>query len=217
MKKSQNFLKCLKEFDVSTVKESLIQKIRKDYLAKPEFNIAAVTKISTPAGCMCTWIIALSSYQKVYKNIVPKKAKLKEVSAAAEEAKSILDEKLAGVRAAQDKVDTLNSQAGKLKDEKVGLESKIKRDQGRMGRAEKLVVLLKDEGIRWKETVAILEDEINKLIGDVFLSCACISYFGGFTGIYRNELTTKWCHECIERDIPAGEDFSLVKVMGDPV
>ena len=166
---------------------------------------------------MCTWIIALSSYQKVYKNIVPKKAKLKEVSAAAEEAKSILDEKLAGVRAAQDKVDTLNSQAGKLKDEKAGLESKIKRDQGRMGRAEKLVVLLKDEGIRWKETVAILEDEINKLIGDVFLSCACISYFGGFTGSYRNELTTKWCHECIERDIPAGEDFSLVKVMGDPV
>ena len=46
MKKSQNFLKALKEFDVSTIKESLIQKIRKDYLAKPEFNIAAVTKIS---------------------------------------------------------------------------------------------------------------------------------------------------------------------------
>ena len=54
-----------------------------------------------------------------------------------------------------------------------------------MMRAEKLVVLLKDEGIRWKETVAILEDQIHKLIGDVFLSCACISYFGGFTGVYR--------------------------------
>lgn len=86
-----------------------------------------------------------------------------------------------------------------------------------MTRAEKLVVLLKDEGIRWKETVAVLEDEINKLIGDVFLSCACISYFGGFTGQYRNELTTKWTYECIERGIPAGEEFNLVKVMGDPV
>lgn len=182
MKNSQTFLKNLKDFDVSQVKESVIQKIRKEYLAKPDFNPATVSRLSVPAGAMCTWIIALSSYQIVYKKIVPKKAKLKEVSAAAEEAKAILDEKLAGVRAAQEKVDTLNAKAGELKDEKASLEAKIKRDQGRMTRAEKLVVLLKDEGIRWKETVAVLEDEINKLIGDVFLSCACISYFGGFTG-----------------------------------
>jgi hypothetical protein len=44
--------------------------------------------------------MALSSYQIVYKKIVPKKQKLAEVSKAAEEAKAILDEKLAGVRAA---------------------------------------------------------------------------------------------------------------------
>lgn len=100
MKNSQGFLKSLKEFDVSTVKESVIQKIRKEYLSKPDFNPATVTRLSVPAGAMCTWIIALSSYQIVYKKIVPKKAKLKEVSAAAEEAKAILDEKLAGVRAA---------------------------------------------------------------------------------------------------------------------
>jgi len=51
----------------------------------------------------------------------------------------------------------------------------------------------------------------------VFLSCACISYFGGFTGTYRAELTAKWTHECLERGIPTGEDFSLIKIMGDPV
>jgi dynein heavy chain 1 len=100
MKKTQPFLAALKTFDVSTVKESLIQKIRKEYLSKPDFNQAAVSRLSVPAGAMCTWIIALSSYQIVYKKIVPKKAKLKEVSSTAEEAKSILDEKLAGVRAA---------------------------------------------------------------------------------------------------------------------
>ena len=65
--------------------------------------------------------------------------------------------------------------------------------------------------------MAVLEEQINQLIGDVFLSCACISYFGGFTGDYRTELTSKWTHECIERGIPTGEEFSLIKVMGDPV
>jgi hypothetical protein len=38
------------------------------------------------------------------------------------------------------------------------LENRIKRDKARMNRAEKLVVLLKDEGIRWTSTVATLED-----------------------------------------------------------
>lgn len=52
----------------------------------------------------------------------------------------------------------------------------------RMRRAEKLVVLLADEGVRWKETVEIISDQIIKLVGNVFLSCACISYFGAFTG-----------------------------------
>lgn len=111
MKKTQVFLKSLKEFDVSTVKETTITKIRKDYLSRPEFNPAAMAKLSVPAGQLCTWVIALSNYQIVWKKIVPKKKKLAEVSAAAEEAKAILDEKLAGVRAAQEKVNKLNEQA----------------------------------------------------------------------------------------------------------
>lgn len=116
MKSTQAYLKNLKEFDISTVSEKLITRIRKDFLSKPEFTVANMSKISVPAGAMCTWVLALSSYQLVYKKIVPKKAKLAEVSKAAEEAKAILDEKLAGVRAAQEKVDELNANAQKLKD-----------------------------------------------------------------------------------------------------
>ena len=100
MRKTQPFLKSLKEFDVSTIKESLITKIRKEYLAKPEFNVKDMTRLSQPCGAMCTWVIALASYQVVYKKIVPKKQKLAIVSKEAADAKAILDEKLAGVRAA---------------------------------------------------------------------------------------------------------------------
>ena len=69
--------------------------------------------------------------------------------------------------------------------EKERLEFQMARDTARMGRAEKLVVLLADEGIRWKDTVAQLELDITDLVGNVFLSCACISYFGAFTGTFR--------------------------------
>jgi len=72
MKKTQPFLKALKEFDVSTIKESLINKVRKDYLSKGEFEPKKMANLSVPAGAMCTWVCALSSYQIVYKKIVPK-------------------------------------------------------------------------------------------------------------------------------------------------
>ena len=101
MKATQFFLKSLKEFDISKVSEKVITKIRKEYLTKEEFKPAAMAKVSVPAGHLCTWVMALSNYQIVYKKIVPKQQKLAEVSKAAEEAKAILDEKLAGVRAAQ--------------------------------------------------------------------------------------------------------------------
>ena len=86
-----------------------------------------------------------------------------------------------------------------------------------MVRASKLVILLKDEGIRWKETIVTINGEIERLVGNVFLSCACISYFGPFTGTYRVKLVSSWVEECLELKIPTSEDFDLVKVLGDPV
>lgn len=69
------------------------------------------------------------------------------------------------------------------------LEATIERCTAQLGRAETLVVLLADEGIRWKETVEKIQVEIDNLVGNVFLSCACIAYYGGFTGEYRKMLT----------------------------
>jgi dynein heavy chain len=86
-----------------------------------------------------------------------------------------------------------------------------------MRRAEKLVVLLADEGVRWKETVEIISGQIERLVGNVFLSCACISYYGAFTGQYREMLVENWLEGCKERNIPTDEKFSLVDIMGDPV
>lgn len=43
-----------------------------------------------------------------------------------------------------------------MQDEKDKLERDMDRDSKRMMRAEKLVVLLADEGVRWSETVEVI-------------------------------------------------------------
>jgi dynein heavy chain len=101
--------------------------------------------------------------------------------------------------------------------EKAELEFTLDRDKNRMVRAEKLVVLLADEGVRWKTTVENIQGDIERLVGNVFIACACISYFGAFTGQYREMLVEQWVTGCLEKSIPTSQDFSLVTTLGDPV
>jgi dynein heavy chain len=106
---------------------------------------------------------------------------------------------LDGVQKIKDVVAKLEADCQQMQDEKEELEFNMDRSSKRMGRANKLVVLLADEGVRWKETVETIQEEIDRLVGNVFLSCACISYFGAFTGLYRDKLVEKWVEGCLER------------------
>lgn len=55
----------------------------------------------------------------------------------------------------------------------------------RLDRAGKLISGLADEGVRWQATADQLQSQTELLVGDVFLSAACIAYYGAFTGSYR--------------------------------
>lgn len=85
----------------------------------------------------------------------------------------------------RDKVASLQQKCFEMETEKQRLAEEMERCEKRMGRAEKLLVLLADEGVRWKETVELMDAEMVKLVGNVFISCGCISYYGAFTGLYR--------------------------------
>ena len=52
-------------------------------------------------------------------------------------------------------------------------------------RAGKLTHALADEGVRWQQTADTIQLQTDMLVGDVFLSSACIAYYGAFTGAYR--------------------------------
>ena len=116
-----------------------------------------------------------------------------------------LDAANANLKAKQDELDVILKKVADLKAtleatlaEKKQLEDDAALTQGRLQRAEKLTVGLADEHVRWQETVATLDEKILNLIGDVFISAACISYYGPFTGTYRSEMVSDWVSNCVE-------------------
>jgi len=73
------FINKLLTYNVSNTPESVLNKVRKNYLAKKEFDPEDVGKKSSAAKSLCIWCIAVSKFQIVTKKVEPKKRKFEEV------------------------------------------------------------------------------------------------------------------------------------------
>ena len=103
-----NFLAMLKEYEVDAHPEKQFLKLRKTYLADENFNEDAVRKVSEDAAYIYKWVIATDKYQKVKKNIAPKRKKLAEAQGQLAEVEKQLAEKMKVLQDTQDMVSDLN-------------------------------------------------------------------------------------------------------------
>ena len=84
-------------------------------------------------------------------------------------------------------------------------------------RAEKLVFGLANEAKRWEESTKILEVDLINIIGNIILVAGSISYLGPFNSKYRTALLDKWMKKCEELKLSTSSDFSLERIVADPV
>ena len=68
-----NFLSRLENYDVMKTNESVFNKIRANYISKPDFEPNDVKKKSVAAASMCFWVRAINNYSVVLKKVEPKK------------------------------------------------------------------------------------------------------------------------------------------------
>jgi hypothetical protein len=108
--------------------EGLLKKVRENWFKKPDYNPESVATKSSPAGKLCGWSLALSQYQLVNKNIIPKKNLAAEMSAKLKESMAILNKKLDELRIVKENVAALVANANRLQAEKDELEFRMNRD-----------------------------------------------------------------------------------------
>ena len=87
----------------------------------------------------------------------------------------------------------------------------------RKNNASKLILLLKDENIRWNEQLLQLHNEENNFLGDIVVSSLFISYLSPFSGSYRKRELNTLLELCAKYNINVTKDYTLEKVMSDAV
>eukprot|EP01138_Halocafeteria_seosinensis_P015539 gb/GECG01015857.1/.p1 GENE.gb/GECG01015857.1/~~gb/GECG01015857.1/.p1 ORF type:complete len:1604 (+),score=253.95 gb/GECG01015857.1/:1-4812(+) len=218
------FLDRLTNYDKDNIDPKIIAKIRKTYIPDPEFDPDRVAKAAKAAAGMASWVHAMDKYERVAKEVAPKKEALKKAEAQLNEKMSALETKQAELKKVEDQVNDLQEQLDGANKRKAELEEEVDNTQKKLKRAEQLIEGLGGEKVRWKQRAEELRVTYKNLIGDVMLASAAIAYLGPFTLEFRGKAIKEWSEKCIELGLPStfsegenSKEFSLASVLGDPV
>lgn len=213
-----HFIDRLKETakNAKAIQEKTLKALKR-YIEHPSFDPDEVGKQSKASKSLCMWCQAIDKFCEVQKVVKPKEDRLAEAEASLQDANAKLKEKQDELSQVQAQVDNLRSQLKQAQEEQRNVQEQADLTQKRLERAEKLTSGLADEQVRWKQTTEEMAEQAKLLIGDVFVSSACISYIGAFTGEYRDALLSKWIERCKELGIPVSDSCSLSGTLASPV
>jgi dynein heavy chain len=164
-----------------------------EYLNDPEFNADFIRTKSAAAAGLCSWVINIVGYYRVYCDVEPKRQALEQANAELASAQAKLGE-------IQSKIAELNQNLAELRTkyeqavaDKLKCEEDAKRTQETIALANRLVGGLASEKVRWAEAVGRYKEQEKTLAGDTLLASAFLSYVGSFSKKYRVELwDSKW-------------------------
>ena len=180
----------LRTYPKDNIPKPVLVKLRKKMAENPDFTAEKVGLVNVASKSLCLWVLAMDKYAKVSEEVGPKRERLEQMNKILAEAMGKLKATQARLKKELDKVAALEEKRQKVLDERDRLAYEARTTAVRLERASILTESLKEEHIRWQQNVAKLTAQMRNVVGDTFLSSACISYYGPFTGIYRNELVS---------------------------
>jgi dynein heavy chain len=106
----KDFMKTLLEYDRDNIPDSVVIKLRKEFIGDPDFKPSRVQQASMAAKGLCMWVRALDEYDKVAKHVAPKRARAREAEASYQITMESLREKQSELRAVVQQFEILEAQ-----------------------------------------------------------------------------------------------------------
>ncbi|KAJ1562004.1 Dynein heavy chain 2, axonemal, partial [Cladochytrium tenue] len=208
------FIKQLINFDKDNISDKILKKITQ-YCSDENFQPDVVGRVSGAAKSLCMWARAMETYGIIFRQVAPKKERLRVAQETLEKKQKTLREAKAKLQEIQDKLADLKAQY----DEKVALKEKLRQDSEntelKLVRAEQLVSGLSGERERWERSIKVYEESMKFLPGDCLLAAAFLSYAGPFNSQYRAALVEGlWVGQMKTLELSHSPDFSIGGFLG---
>ncbi|KAI9220476.1 dynein heavy chain and region D6 of dynein motor-domain-containing protein [Blastocladiella britannica] len=209
-----DFLSSLLNFPKDEINEETVELLQ-PYIEMPDFSLEGAKKVSADVAGLASWVRAMCSYYHINKKVIPLKAnlivaehKLALAMGELNAAQAILDEKQAVLDILKEKYNHAISSKQALQADADGCKRK-------MSAATALISGLKGEKDRWTQQSKEFAERIGRLVGDIMLCSAFLSYSGPFNYLFRNQLMTDWKRELGARKIPFTQDLDIIGMLVD--
>ncbi|KAJ1345302.1 hypothetical protein BSLG_000815 [Batrachochytrium salamandrivorans] len=211
---ASDFLTNLLNFQKDEINEETVEFIE-PLMDMPDFNLEGAKKVSADVAGLASWVGAMAAYYGINKKVIPLKANLivqeHKLSIAMEDlnrAQQMLDEK-------QAELDVFQAKYNEAISNKQMLQADADSCKRKMNAATALISGLKGEKDRWTIQSKEFAERIGRLVGDVILATAFLSYSGPFNQAFRSQLLQDWRKELGRRKIPHTEDLDITGLLVD--
>ncbi|XP_060727240.1 dynein axonemal heavy chain 5 [Tachysurus vachellii] len=209
-----NFLGSLQQFPKDTINEEVVELLL-PYFDMSDYNIETARRVCGNVAGLCSWTKAMASFFSINKEVLPLKAnlavqenRLAIANVDLQKAQAELDEK-------QAELDVVQAEYEKALMEKQKFLEDAERCRRKMQTASSLISGLAGEKARWTEQSKEFTAQTKRLVGDVLLATAFLSYSGPFNQEFRNLLLGDWQREMRSRHIPFGTNLNLTEMLID--
>ena len=208
--KDGDFLEMLMKFPKEQINDETVELLQ-TYLDYEDFTVENAAKASGSMAGLCAWCAGMSTYQQVAKFVGPKMEALKVANKALKIATDSLNAANTELAATQAELDKMQEEFDGAMAEKQRLQDDADSTQRRADAANALLGGLAGEKSRWTVQLGDFAETIKKLVGDVALACAFISYCGPYNQEFRGTLVNKYFYDdCVTRGIPVTKDMDIV-------
>ncbi|KAL1389180.1 hypothetical protein pipiens_001339 [Culex pipiens pipiens] len=211
------FLDGLLNFEKDDIQPKVIQKLEERILNNENFDPDKVKTASTACEGLCKWVIAIAKYDKVAKEIAPKKIALKEAQDKYNGAMAILNSKLEQLAIVEENLAELQKKLDEQIQQHAKLQANVELCMKKLERATEIITGLGGEKDRWEQAAENLGKVYDNLTGDVLIASGVVAYLGPFTILFRAQQIKRWIDSCNKKGIVCSQDFQLSTVLGNPV